>query len=150
MNQNETAKKINDLIEKNNDAVKGFKEAADNAESQELKSFLINQSRERASFAQDLSEKLNVNYPDEKIDTDGSTTGKIHRGWISFKSALSVDDDEAILEECIRGDKAAKKEYEEALSNFSDFPQSIANLISTQKNKIERTLNEVKTLEDLH
>ncbi|WP_432411291.1 ferritin-like domain-containing protein [Rasiella sp. SM2506] len=146
----EISKKINALIEKNNDAYKGFKNAAENAESSQLKSYLLQQSSERKSFATTLSSSLHAYNPDFKIDTDGSVTGSIHRSWMDFKSALSMDDDESILEECIRGDKASVEEYKEFLQKYPSTSDDIKRTIEGQLQNVKNTLNSVERLEDLH
>lgn len=149
MSEERMVSKVNDLIGKNNDAAKGFKEAADHAESQKLKSLLTKQADERETFAEELSIKLRAYHPDADTDDDGRAAGAIHRGWLNVKAALSMNDDEAILKECIRGDKKAKEEYEEALSDFSGLSNEVINLISDQKKELEKTLSKLKSLEDL-
>jgi len=149
MSESKMLKKINGLIEKNNDAAKGFKEAADHAESNQLKSFLKKQSKERESFANELSIKIRAYYPDADIDTEGSVAGAVHRGWLKVKAALSADDDESILEECMRGDRLAKEEYKEVLADYTDLSKELTDVVSEQKLKLEQTLQKVKTLEDI-
>ncbi|PZW40793.1 hypothetical protein LX95_01861 [Mesonia algae] len=68
---------------------------------------------------------------------------------MDLKSTLYIDNDEAILEECIGGDKAAKEEYETVLSDFSGVGNEIEELIVLQKEKLEDTLSKVKSLEDI-
>lgn len=145
----EISKKTNGLIEKNNDAYKGFKKAAENAESSNLKSYLIEQAGVRRDFAAELSDALKSFNPEFDPDTDGSITGSLHRTWIDIKTALSGDEDESILEECIRGDKASVDEYEEFLENYSIASQEIASTIQKQLQKIRTTLDRVSRLEDL-
>lgn len=150
MSTKEISKKVNLLIEKNNDAYKGYKNASDNAESSQLKSYLLQQASERQSFANKLSGNLKVYNPDFKVDTDGSTTGTIHRAWMDAKTALSVDDDESILEECIRGDKASVEEYKEFLKDHNAAPQDMRSTIEGQLQNVQNTLGRVTRLEDLH
>jgi len=149
MNEKEMKKDTDQLIEKNNDASKGYRKAAEHAKSEELKNFLSKQSKQRKAFADDLSIKLRAYFPDVKTDNDGSTSGKLHRGWLSLKSTLSEDNDESILEECIRGDQKEKEEYDEFLSKFSANTNEVTKLVAMQKTKIEETLQSVKSLENL-
>ncbi|WP_339697305.1 PA2169 family four-helix-bundle protein [uncultured Marixanthomonas sp.] len=149
MSESKMCKKVNDLIEKNNDAAKGFREAADHAESNQLKTFLKKQSKEREAFANELSVKLRAYHPDVDLDTDGSVAGAVHRGWLKVKAALSADDDESILEECMRGDRIAREEYKEVLADYTDLSKELMDVVSEQKLKLEKTLQKVKTLEDI-
>ena len=59
-----------------------------------------------------------------------------------------MNDDESVLEECIRGEKASVKEYEEKLKNYH-FPQHIDTMLTNQLNEIRNTVATVKTLEDI-
>ena len=53
-----------------------------------------------------------------------------------------------MLEEAIRGEKAAVEEYEEVLKETT-LPPSTETLLTKQKQTIEQTLSTVKRLEDL-
>jgi len=146
----EISKKVNALIEKNIDAYKGFKKASENAEDKELESYLLQQASERRAFSGKLSSSLKAYNPDFDVDTDGSTSGSAHRTWMDVKAALSMDDDESLLEECIRGDKASVEEYEEFLEDYPNVSNDISSSIREQLQNIKTTLNRVKLLEDLH
>lgn len=146
----EISKKVNGLIEKNNDAYKGFKQASENAESTSLRDFLMSQASQRKEFANNLSSELKTYNPEFEADEDGSATGSLHRTWMNVKAALSVDDDESILEECIRGDKASVDEYKDFLKDHNAVHSGISNSVNQQLHAIEETLSRVKRLEDLH
>ncbi len=137
---------LQDLLEKNYDAEKGFKKAMENAENENLKRFLKQQAVQRDRFATELTQELrNLN---EEPKESGSVTGDLHRAWIDIKSAISGNEDEAVLEECMRGEKASADEYQEKLQKFS-FPPRVSNLLQKQHNEINQTLSRVKRLEDL-
>ena len=134
------------LLEKNYDAEKGFKKAMENAESPNLKRFLQKQAAQRSRFSNELThEILNLN---EEPKESGSFTGDLHRTWINIKTAVSGNEDEAVLEECIRGEKASADEYNEKLEK-ENFPPQIASLLQKQAGEINQTLSKVKRLEDL-
>ena len=148
--QKEVSKKINAIIEKNNDAYKGYKKVAEKAESTSLRSFFLQQASERQDFARKLSTNLKSFNPNFEVDEDGSATGSMHRAWIDIKSALSIDDDEALLEECLRGDKASAEEYEEFLENNASLHTDVRSTIQDQLHNVRNTLSKVSSLEDLH
>ncbi|QLG46506.1 ferritin-like domain-containing protein [Costertonia aggregata] len=137
---------LEEILEKNRDAEKGYRKAAENADSHSLKSYFENKASERAQFNNALKREMVANYDD--IDDDSSFTGSIHRAWMDVKAFFSGDDDEAMLEEAIRGDKAAVEEYDEVLDD-THLPSSIATLIREQKTKIRTDLNKIKSMEDL-
>ncbi len=142
----EVVKSLQALLEKNYDAEKGFTKAMKDAKNQNLKRFLQQQAAQRNRFATELDHQLRQ--LNEKPKESGSFTGDMHRAWIDIKSAVAGNTDEAVLEECIRGEKASWKEYEEQLKN-NPFPTHIAGVLQNQATEIHNTLNRVKTLEDL-
>jgi len=137
---------LEEILEKNRDAEKGYRKAAENSDSASLKSYFENKAHERAHFNNSLKSKMVANYDD--IDDDSSFTGSIHRAWMDVKAFFSGDNDESMLEEAIRGDRAAVEEYEEVLEETA-LPPAIATLIREQKTKIRTDLNKIKSMEDL-
>jgi uncharacterized protein (TIGR02284 family) len=137
---------LQELLEKNYDAEKGFTKAMKDAKNNNLKKFLQQQALQRNRFATELDQQIrNLN---ETPKESGSFTGDLHRTWIDIKSAVAGNTDEAVLEECIRGEKASWSEYEEKLKE-QNFPPNILTVLQKQASEIHNTLNSVKTLEDL-
>lgn len=134
------------LLEKNYDAEKGFKKALNNANDEHLKNFLKTQAVQRNRFATELDNELRT--LNEKPKESGSTTGVIHRTWMDFKSTIAGNSDEAVLEECIRGEKASEKEYSNCLKE-NHFPPHVENVLNKHLNEIQTTLSQVNTLENL-
>lgn len=141
---NEVAAKLNELLEKNYDAEKGYKLAAEKVKNENLKSFFAKRAQERYDFGHELKNEIR-NFG-ESPDKGTSLAGDAHRSWMNLKASLSGDKDESVLEEAIRGEKAAVKEYEKAI-DVSEIPASTANILMKQKNAIVAALNEVKALE---
>ena len=137
---------LQELLEKNYDANKGFTKAMKDAENPRLKTFLQNQAAQRSRFANELTQEIRT--LNEEPKESGSFTGDLHRTWIDIKSAVSGNEDEAVLEECIRGEKASWDEYKDKL-NKENFPPNIASVLERQASEIHNTLSKVKTLEDL-
>lgn len=96
-------------------------------------------------FNESLKKELIASY--DEIDDDGSFTGTIHRAWMDVKSPFG-NNDKSMLQEAIRGDKPAVKEYEEVLEDEA-LPMQVATIIREQQMKIRTDLNNIKTLEDL-
>tara|TARA_R110002072_G_scaffold48716_15_gene133248 strand:- start:7438 stop:7926 length:489 start_codon:yes stop_codon:yes gene_type:complete len=134
------------LLEKNYDAEKGFRNALNNANNEQLKSFLKKQAEQRNRFATELDNELRA--LNKKPKENGSATGAIHRTWIDFKSSIAGNNDEAVLEECIRGEKASEKEYRNSLKE-NHFPPKVENVLNKHLNEIQTTLSQVRTLENL-
>ncbi|MBO3100143.1 ferritin-like domain-containing protein [Gelidibacter pelagius] len=138
--------RLNDLLEKNYDAEEGFKKASENAKHVGLKSYFSNKAKERYNFGHELKSELKSF--GQEPDKGGSVTGAAHRTWMEVKSWFSTDDDEAMLEEAIRGEKASVDEYKDVLKETA-LPGSTQELLQRQKNAIEHGLVNIKRLEDL-
>lgn len=141
---NEVAKKLNELLQKNYDAEKGYKLAAEKVKNENLKSFFSERAKERYDFGHEL--KTEIRNFGESPEKGSSLAGDAHRSWMNLKASLSGDKDESVLEEAVRGEKAAVEEYEKAI-DVSEIPASTANILMKQKNAIIAALNEVKALE---
>ncbi|MBU2948856.1 ferritin-like domain-containing protein [Zobellia uliginosa] len=142
----EVQTKLNNILEKTYDAEKGFKKAAEHAKSTDLKTFFTRKADERYTFGHDLKSEI-IRYGQD-FEKGGSTTGAMHRGWMDVKAWFSADNDEAMLEEAITGEKAAVDEYKEVLEEVS-LPSTTTTLLTKQMNKISTDLNGIKKLEDV-
>lgn len=142
----EVGRKLNELLEKTYDAEKGFKKVAENVENKSLKTYFRNKADERYTFGHELKDEIKSF--NQEIDKGGSTLGTIHRAWIDTKALFSLNDEESMLEEVIRGEKAAIAEYDDVLSETT-LPTSTQTLIRSQKNKIENGLYNFETLEKI-
>ena len=143
----EIGSKLNELLEKTYDAEKGFKNAADNIDNSSLKNYFDRKAQERYEFGHQL--KNEIRSFGEDVDKGGSATGTMHRAWMDVKALFSGDNEESMLEEAIRGEKAAIDEYNEILEE-SSLPSSTRTLLLEQKSQIESGLSKIKRLEDVH
>lgn len=136
---------LNDLLEKNYDAEKGYKNAKENTEVARLKTFFGSRSQQRFQYADALKAAI-MKLGGTPI-TDGSLVATAHRAWIDFKSALAFNDEEAILEECERGEEASLEAYDKFLNTYR-LNSEIAAEILKQRNGIARSLDKVEMLEE--
>ncbi|QHI36878.1 hypothetical protein IMCC3317_22480 [Kordia antarctica] len=145
----ELGNKLNSLLEKNYDAEKGYKKAAENAKSDGLTRFFERKSAERYNFGHEIKQELsNLN---QEPDKGGSVAGAAHRTWMDVKSWFSSDNDEAMLEAAITGEKAALEEYNEVLSNKTEphIPAQMMGVLGKQRMVIQSELETIKRLEDI-
>ena len=138
--------KLNELLEKNYDAEKGYLNAIEHVESDRLKMFFKRRASERSEFARDLRTEI-LRYGEEP-KSSGSFKGTMHRNWMSLKALFTSNDKEAILEEAIRGEEASLEEYNEVLKDRT-LPPSIDSLLIKQKNAIQAAINSEKVYEEL-
>ena len=142
----EMSKKLNELLEKNYDAEKGYKKAAEVVENDKLKQFFNQQAQNRYDFGHELKSEIR-NYG-ESPDKGGSATGSLHRTWMDIKSTFTSNDEEAILEEVKKGEKAAAEEYQEVI-NDTTLPPTTQQLLAKQKNSVEDALQGAKNFETI-
>ena len=135
---------LNGLIETCKDGQKGFKEAADGVDRSDLKSLFFEFSQQRAHFAGELQNIVQT--LGEEPETSGSTAGALHRGWINLKAAITGKDEQAILNECERGEDSAKNTYKAAIEK--PFPSAIADVVRNQYESIQMAHDRVKMLRD--
>ncbi|PRP67400.1 ferritin-like domain-containing protein [Nonlabens agnitus] len=139
--------KLNELLEKNYDAEAGYKLAKDKVEDSRLKSFFDTQQKERYDFGHQL--KAEMKTWGQEPDKGASIKGDLHRTWMNIKSTFSNDNEEAILEEAIRGEKKAVEEYNEII-NDTTLPISTKNILTNHRNRIQETLKTINMLEAAH
>ncbi|MBU0748117.1 MAG: PA2169 family four-helix-bundle protein [Gammaproteobacteria bacterium] len=135
---------LNDLLESSRDGEYGFHASAEHAESGELKGILQRHSRECAAAAVELEHEIRRLGGDPA--SGGTVSGALHRGWVSVKTALSTNDDKAVLEECERGEDAAVARYRKALK--ANLPADIRALVERQSQGAQRNHDEVRALRD--
>ncbi len=135
---------INGLIETCKDGQQGYKQAAEGVQNSELKTLFYSFDQQRAQFAGELQELVRELGGDP--GNSGSFTGALHRGWIDIKSVVTGKDEGAILNECERGEDAAKKAYKEALETH--LPANVATVVQNQYGGVQAAHDRIKALRD--
>src|SRR3954454_15340706 len=131
---------LNNLIETCRDGQEGFKDAAEAVRDAQLKTLFYEYSQQRAQFSAVLMELVRELGADPTHS--GSTAGALHRGWIELKSAITGGSDEAILNECERGEDSAKEAYKDALEK--NLPGNIADVVRQQATAVQAAHNRVR------
>jgi uncharacterized protein (TIGR02284 family) len=81
-------------------------------------------------------------------EDSGSFKGTMHRNWMSLKSTFTSNNEEAILEEAIKGEEASLEEYDKLLKE-NNLPPTIDSLIAKHRNAIQAAINTEKVHEEL-
>lgn len=146
MNTEKIAHRLNALVQKNHDAEKGFEKAAEIVTAKSLSDWFRTRAAERKIFREQLKDEVHsFGFP--CVQTP-SLTGDLHRTWMEIKSAFTEDDDEAMLAEAMRGEKAALDEYNEILSEMS-FPPNTETLLKAHRESLEDGLAVLRGLDDI-
>lgn len=136
---------LNSLIETLKDGQEGFRQAAEAVKDSQLKSFFNEISLQRSKFAGELQNHA-IQMGESQPEDSSSTAGALHRAWINMKSALTSQDDHAILSECERGEDSAVAEYKKAME--ADLPSPARDIISRQYTDVKAAHDRVKALRD--
>ncbi len=136
---------LNDLIEINNDRVKGFEKASNDLEANDADLSKFAEDSKRNAY--ELTNA--VKQYGEDVETGSSASGAIHRAWIDVKATFSGHDRKSILEECERGENAIKKAYQDALQSDNGLNAHDVELIMQQKSVIDSSHYKIKELRDI-
>lgn len=135
---------LNNLIETCKDGQEGFQQAAEGVKNSQLKSLFYEFGQQRARFAGELQALVRELGGDP--ETSSSTAGALHRGWINIKSAITGQDDKAILNEAERGEDVAKNAYKDALEE--NLPSNILSVVQNQYTEVQAAHDQVRALRD--
>ena len=137
MSPKDVASTLSQLADRAIDGNKGFKEAAENAASADLKARFAMESAERAKFAAQLKGKIADLGQTPK--QDGSAEAAVHRAWIDAKVALSPEGqaDNAVLGAVKTGEAEALDEYQDALDK--NLPTDVRSLVEKQIKDIQES-----------
>ena|SRR5690606_8468803 len=130
---------LHELIETCEDGRKGYQDASEHIENEELKTVLYRLSQQRALFEAELKDE--IRHLGGSTEEDSSVAGTAHRVWLNIKSTLRGNDTDAILNECKRGDKAAIERYEAALK--AELPDFIREKVADQFKLIKGAYNQL-------
>jgi len=135
---------LQDLVECCKDGEYGFRESAEQAKRQDLKSLFLQRADDCRRGADELNQQIRS--LGGKTEDSGSALGAMHRGWVSVKTTLSSYDDKAVLEECERGEDNAMARYRKALKQ--SLPADVKQLVERQMQGVQRNHDQVKMLRD--
>jgi uncharacterized protein (TIGR02284 family) len=135
---------LNNLIETCKDGQNGFQTAADGVKNVDLKTLFHTYSQQRATFAGELQQEVRRLGGDP--EKTGSLAATLHRGWIDIKSAVTGEDEAAIISECERGEDSAKRNYEDALTD-ENLPGDIRTIVERQYAQIKEAHDRIRSLE---
>ena len=135
---------LNTLIEISRDGASGFKTCAEGAKDVGLKAFFQTRVRQCEEAVRELHAEVRRYGGDP--DATGSITGALHRAWVNIRTAVTSNDDLAVLEECERGEDAALAAYRDALKE--DLPKELKPLIQKQYEGAKENHDRVRNMRD--
>ena len=142
MDNNDVISTLNDLIETCKDGEQGFRTCAEDIKDAQMKSFFTTRAQSCAEAAAELQQEVRT--LGGNPETSSSIAGALHRRWVDIKGLVTGKDDEAILNECERGEDVAKRSYETALGK--SLPANIKTIVERQYNGVLKNHDQVQAL----
>ena len=99
-------------------------------------------AQQRARFSAELNNEVLHRGGDPA--KSGHVSATFHRGWINLKSAVTGNDDDAIIAECERGEDSAVSNYEDALKKVT--PSDILSIVEEQYTEVKQAHNTIRDL----
>jgi uncharacterized protein (TIGR02284 family) len=144
MDNDDVISTLNDLIETSKDGEEGFTSCAENISDSQMKSFFMERAASCRGAASQLQEQVLA--LGGKPEKSSSVAAGLHRRWVDIKSSITGKDDEAILNECERGEDVAVKSYRDALEK--ELPPTLRSMVEQQYQGALRNHDQVKALRD--
>ncbi len=140
----ETIDILNDLIETCGAGAEGFEAAAEAVEEFALREVFVRCALQRRNFVAELRKA--VRQHGGEVATADKVLGKLHRGWMDIRKAVSTKEAHAILAECERGEDEAVKSYREALEKTSE--PDIREVVTRQFVGVKASHDAIRDLRD--
>lgn len=115
---------LNDLIKTTIDSVDGYRSAAEDAEHSQYRTIFFDRANERSEVATQLQSY--VRELGGEPTTDGSVLAGAHRMFMNLKSAVTGNDDAAVVAEVERGEDHIKDMFEKAMIDSDISPETRA------------------------
>jgi uncharacterized protein (TIGR02284 family) len=115
---------LNDLTKVTLDSMKGYEDAAKDAESTRFATMFADFARDRGEAARRL--QAEVTRLGGTPETGSSFLAAAHRTFLDLKQAFTSNDDKAIINEVERGEDHIKAKFEKALGDHDLSPEATA------------------------
>jgi uncharacterized protein (TIGR02284 family) len=133
---------LNDLIETCRDGINGFRTAAEGVRSPVAKEVFLSRVHLIEKGLGDLDAAVQ-RLGGEPVE-HGHAAAPVHRAWINLKSAVTLGDDKAIIDEVVRGEEVAVEHYRDALAK--PLPADIRAMVEMQERGTELNLERARAL----
>ena len=134
--------KLNHLLGTLRDGEKGYREAADEAESAEYTSMFNEYAQQRARLSEEL--KAEIRQLGGDPDDSGSIAAAAHRAWANVRDAITGKDDTAIVAEVERGEDVAIDNYQNVMDE--NLPANIKTVVAKQYDEVKAAHDRMRDL----
>jgi uncharacterized protein (TIGR02284 family) len=144
MDDDDLISTLNDLIETCKDGEEGFRTCADDIRDPQLRKLFSNRAQSCSMAAAELQQLVRSRGGDP--ETSGGLGAALHRRWVDIKAAISGRGDDAVLEECERGEDVAVRSYRNALDK--SLPPDVRAVVERQYQGVLKNHDMVKDLRE--
>jgi uncharacterized protein (TIGR02284 family) len=114
---------LNSLLKTTIDSVNGYRNSADELDSEKLRQAFRQNAGDREQVVQRLSDEV------RKLGGDpansGSAMGQAHHVWEDIKGAISGHDEQAVINQTESAEDYIKQQYEDALGKLDGDPRQV-------------------------
>jgi uncharacterized protein (TIGR02284 family) len=142
--ESDTIRCLNQLIEVCKDGEYGFGACAEYARAPVLQAQLLERSDAYRLSALQL--QVRVGELGGAAEVTGSVAGTMHRGWVAVKAVLAVLDDQAVIEEALRGEEAAMQAFDAVLA--AEQHHSLHAMLSPHFDAMSHSHAQLRSLRD--
>ncbi|QEG24852.1 PA2169 family four-helix-bundle protein [Mariniblastus fucicola] len=139
-----TVSGIQKLIRYNIDSANGFREAAEDIETDSIASLFRDLAVERKDLAAEL--QTHVQFNGENPVDSGSAMAAVHRAWINVRGMLNGGAAHPILCEAEKGEDYIKAAYEDVLKDTAG--SAMNDVLTQQYAKVKAGHDRVRDLRD--
>lgn len=134
---------LNNLLEKNCDAKRGYQKAAEEIDQPTLKGWLMSLAEQRENFKKSIKEEIRSLGGEPA--TFNQVTGKIQASFTNLELLYILGNIEHALEKCLQYEITILDEFEDLLNQKTVIP-STQNLIIGQRENIKVALTDLEVM----
>ena len=130
---------LNHLIAVCRDAERGFRLAAEEVNTAQLRTLFLKLADQRRQFADALlphAQRLGG-----AAVSDGTSAAAVHRTWLHLKASIAADPNRAVLDEVARGERFAVAAYDEAIHDI--LPPDARDLVEEQQQDVRAAAEQI-------
>ncbi|MBE9583513.1 PA2169 family four-helix-bundle protein [Mucilaginibacter sp. JRF] len=140
---------LNDLVQINNDRIRGFQHALNDVKDgdTDIRYLFTNCIGQSHQFKMELATEVQALSNPKDVQNNSSVPGALHRTWLDLKAKFSSHTTHSILEDCEFGEDTIIKTYTLALDE-DYIPAYIREMLTKHKVILQKSHDEVRSLRD--
>ncbi|CAN5854080.1 PA2169 family four-helix-bundle protein [soil metagenome] len=142
LDNDQVISKLNHILGTLLDGEKGYREAAEEAESSQYTTMFNELAQQRGRFASEVSSEIRRLGGEPRDHT--SAGAALHRVWLNVREAISGKGDEAVIAEAERGEDSAVSNYQDVMND--DLPSNVKTMLSQQYAEVKAAHDRISNM----